>query len=444
MLKKLLKATAFSIAFFCLISEVNSQSVSIDGQLRPRFEYRNGYKTLSQDGVDAAFFVSQRTRLNLNYSGTKFKVGFSIQDVRVWGDVPQLNKSDFYGPAIHQAWGEIIFNKTFAVKVGRQEIVYDDQRIFGNVGWAQQARSHDAAILKVYPIEKAEINLGFAYNQNNEALFGNVYTLKNYKAFQYLWYHQSFEKFSVSFLALNNGMPYWDNKDTLNLKQRIVYSQTIGPRVTFKSGIISANAAFYYQTGQMSPASDTVNFATSLIDLSAFYAAADVAFQITDLFSAGIGFEYLSGNSQVNPKANESNAFTPFYGTNHKFNGWMDYFYVKNHVNSVGLLDIYLPIKFNKGKFGVVLVPHSFQAAADIHDPNSTDPKATISKDLGFEVDLAVSYAVAKNVVVKAGYSQMFATSSMEAIKNVNSGSGSANNWGWVMIVFNPNFYTSK
>ena len=35
-------------------------------------------------------------------------------------------------------------NEKFAFKVGRQEINYDDARIFGNVDWAMQARSHDA------------------------------------------------------------------------------------------------------------------------------------------------------------------------------------------------------------------------------------------------------------------------------------------------------------
>ena len=33
----------------------------------------------------------------------------------------------------------------------------------------------------------------------------------------------------------------------------------------------------------------------------------------------------------------ENNSFTPFYGTNHKFNGHMDYFYVGNHIGNVGL-----------------------------------------------------------------------------------------------------------
>lgn len=420
-----------------------AQSVIVSGQLRPRFEYRHGYKTLSHKDADAAMFTSQRTRINLKYTDKKFRAGFSVQNIMVWGDVLQLNQADVNGASIHEAWGEMILSDKFSVKVGRQEIVYDDHRIFGSVDWAQQGRSHDAAILKIFPKEKCEINVGFAYNQFKPGLFGTDYFLKNYKAFQYLWYHRKFEKVGISFLVLNNGIAYWDDTDTNALKQKIAYSQTIGPRLTFKDGKFSANAAFYYQMGKLKPGSDTLTSTNKLTDLAAMYFSANVNYQINKEFSAGLGFEYLSGNSQVDA-ADENKAFTPLYGTNHKFNGWMDYFYVGNHVNSVGLLDIYLPIKYKKGKFSAMLIPHSFQAAADVRDPNSDDPKATLSKSLGFELDFSVGYAFAKNMVVKTGYSQMFATESMDALKNVADGNKQTNNWGWVMLVFNPTFLQTK
>jgi hypothetical protein len=33
--------------------------------------------------------------------------------------------------------------EAFSMKLGRQEVIYDNSRIFGNVDWAQQGRSHD-------------------------------------------------------------------------------------------------------------------------------------------------------------------------------------------------------------------------------------------------------------------------------------------------------------
>ena len=161
-------------------------------------------------------------------------------------------------------------------------------------------------------------------------------------------------------------------------------------------------------------------------------------------FKGGVGIELLSGNDQVNANATTDKAFTPFYGTNHKFNGHMDYFYVGNHVNSVGLVDIYLPLKFKHKKFTGVIIPHYFQSAAPIHDWESMDPDATMSSYLGTEVDLVVSFAIVQGLSVLAGYSQMFATTSMEAIKDVKGGSTRTNNWGWVMVNFSPTLFKSK
>jgi hypothetical protein len=441
--KNLLMTVGILLVFIFLTVDSFAQSVTVSGQLRPRFEYRHGYKTLSLKDADAATFTSQRTRFNLKYADSKFKAGFSVQNIMVWGDVLQLNQSDVNGASIHEAWGEMIFSEKFSVKVGRQEIVYDDQRIFGSVGWAQQGRSHDAAILKIAPREKCDINVGFAFNQDKASLFGNDYTLNNYKSFQYLWWHRSFDKVSLSLLALNNGIAYSDNTDTNDVKQKIAYSQTIGPRITFKDGKFSANAAIYLQMGKLKPGSGTLNAGEKLTKLSAMYLSTNINYQANDNFSVGLGFEYLSGNSQVDA-GDKNKAFTPLYGTNHKFNGWMDYFYVGNHGNSVGLIDIYVPIKYKKGKFSAMLIPHSFRTAADLHDWKSTDTKATMSNNLGLELDFTVGYAFAKNMVVKAGYSQMFATESMDALKNVASGNKQTNNWGWVMLVFNPTFFQSK
>ena len=88
----------FAFSFF-----YSSAQVIVDAELRPRFEYRHGYKTLFPNNVDPAAYVSQRTRLNIDYKKDNLDFYLSLQDVRVWGDVPQLNVSDNNGIAIHQA-----------------------------------------------------------------------------------------------------------------------------------------------------------------------------------------------------------------------------------------------------------------------------------------------------------------------------------------------------
>lgn len=57
---------------------------SLQTEIRPRGEYRHGYKSLFSNDDNDAYFVSQRTRLGLNYKDEKFSIKITAQDVRVW------------------------------------------------------------------------------------------------------------------------------------------------------------------------------------------------------------------------------------------------------------------------------------------------------------------------------------------------------------------------
>lgn len=413
----------FSLLFFILFyTNIHSQ-LKIDAEVRPRFEYRHGFKTLFPDNEDPAAFVSQRTRLNAGYTMDKLNFYLSMQDVRVWGDVPQLNTADKNGFSVHQAWGEILFNPNISLKLGRQEIIYDDHRIFGNVGWAQQARSHDAALIK-YTKESFKFDLGFAFNQDDEAITGTTLTTPNtYKSIQYAWLHKDWENFSGSFLFLNNGLQYTDTTNPDNDETR--YSQTAGTHLKYKKEKIDLISNLYYQFG-----SDVNNN-----DLSAYLLGLEANYKISEQWKATLGGELQSGNDNGAPANGNNDAFTPFYGTNHKFNGLMDYFYVGNHIGNAGLIDVYAKtnVKFNP-KSSLNIAAHNFMTAADL--PGDT------SKQLGTEIDLVYSYDYQENINIKAGYSHLFASDGMEILKN--NFDGNTNNWGWIMVTIKPTLFTTN
>ena len=411
-----MKITKFlQVVLFFAITTTYAQT-KIDAEIRPRSEYRHGFKTLFPDNADAALFTSQRTRLNFTHSIEKLKFYVSVQDVRVWGDVSQLNSADNNGLSLHQAWGQFMLDTNWTLKLGRQEVVYDDQRIFGSVGWAQQARSHDLAVVK-YIDNQFRMDIGLAFNQSKENLIGtNLTTPKTYKAMQYVWLHKNWNNFSGSFLFLNNGMQTATN----GLK----YSQTIGTHLKTKKNKLGLVANLYYQFGN-----DAANR-----DLSAYLLALEANYKTSETTKLGLGVELLSGND-YKTAAGKNNAFTPFYGTNHKFNGFMDYFYVGNHANNVGLLDIYAKANFKlNAKSSLTAFVHSFSAAADIN--------ATVSKQLGTEIDLVYAYRLTKEIGIKAGYSQLFASKGMEVLKG--NADGNTNNWAWAMVTIKPTLFTSK
>ncbi|MDO6813274.1 alginate export family protein [Tenacibaculum soleae] len=399
----------------CLVATLTYSQLKIDAELRPRAEYRHGFKTLFPDNANAALFTSQRTRLNFAHSIEKLNFYISIQDVRVWGDVPQLNSSDNNGLSLHQAWAEILLDANYSLKLGRQEVIYDDSRIFGNVGWAQQARSHDLALFR-YKKGSFKADLGLAFNQSKENLTEtNLTTPNTYKAMQYIWLHKEWSNFSGSFLFLNNGLQSTDG---------LKYSQTIGTHLKTKQNNLQLAANLYYQFG----------YDVNNNDLSAYLLGLEANYKLNDKTTVGLGTELQSGND-YNTAVSKNNAFNPLYGTNHKFNGFMDYFYVGNHANSVGLLDIYAKANFKLNpKSSLTAFLHSFSAAADIN--------ANVSKQLGTEIDLVYAYNYTKNIGFKAGYSQMFASEGMEALKGISN--NNTNNWGWAMVTINPTLFTSK
>lgn len=393
--------------------------LSVEAELRPRFEYRHGFKTLFDKSDDEAAFVSQRTRLNANYKNENMEFRLSLQDVRVWGDVPQLNATDKNKLAVHEAWGKFNVTEEIALKLGRQEIVYDDSRFFGNVDWAQQARSHDAALAQ-FKKNNFRADVGFAYNQDGEKLTGNIYTVdRNYKSMQYAWLHHDWVDFSGSLLFVNNG---WQLVNANSGKSETQYTQTIGTHLNYKANALNLIGNAYYQMGKDIDAND----------VSAYLLGLEANYNVTTKFNLGIGAELQSGNDNKVIANDKNKAFNPLFGTNHKFNGLMDYFYVGNHLNSVGLLDLHAKANIKTSeKTNVGIALHNFSSAADLD-----------KKRFGNELDITFGYKIYDNVTLNAGYSHMFASDGMELIKNGKA--NETNNWAWLMFTFKPTLFSTK
>ncbi len=145
-------------SFLCILTLTLSTSAwsqfTLDGQFRPRTEYRHGFGSIIPDEADAGYAISTRIRLNTGYTFDSYAFFISLQDVMVWGENRQLLPDDENNSfAVFEAWANLKLGKGWSTKLGRQVISYDDQRIFGGLDWAQQGRNHDAGLLK-YKSEK--------------------------------------------------------------------------------------------------------------------------------------------------------------------------------------------------------------------------------------------------------------------------------------------------
>lgn len=427
-LKKILVMTLF----MGVLGDYAYAQFSLSGEVRPRMEYLHGYSTLTDKDSDPAGFASQRTRVNFNYSHDRVKMGISMQDVFIWGSQPQLFSTS-NNVSVHQAWGQYFLSPSLSLKLGRQELVYDDERIFGNSNWQQQGRSHDVALLRYDGMLR--IDIGAAFNQNEKHLSGTYYKLNNYKMMQFIWLNTDIvENLNLSLLFLNNGYQY-DYKVTENGvahdASKNIFNQTLGGRLVYAPADLSVHASGYYTMGK-----DTKDR-----ELSAYYVGLGLDYQMTDDWNAGLGWELLSGTDQKdmieNPDGYKNKSFNPFYGTSHKFNGFMDYFNANgNWANSVGLNDLFASVQYSRRNFEINLTGHAFLTAADVIKDGNVDEK--MESYLGTEIDLTMSYKLSKTSNVVLGYSQMIGSETLQAIKGGNK--DACNNWAYLMFTFKPVF----
>lgn len=118
----------------------------MQGVIRPRFEYRDGYKKLRTENTKPAYFMSQRTRLTFNYKNRTLSTRITLYDARVWGD--QVLKMDEPSMGLHEAWFELNLTESSKLKFGRQELNYDNSRLISRVNWNQIGAAHDAGLFK--------------------------------------------------------------------------------------------------------------------------------------------------------------------------------------------------------------------------------------------------------------------------------------------------------
>ncbi|MBA4316977.1 MAG: hypothetical protein C0412_01110 [Flavobacterium sp.] len=438
--------------------------LTVTGQLRPRTELRDGQGTLQKKGEESALFTSQRARLNVGFTGYRFKVFMALQDVRVWGqDASSINRTTTEannGVMLHEAWTELILNDTISkfqnisLKVGRQEIAYDDQKVLGGLDWLQQARRHDAVVFK-FANKGWIFDLGAAFNQNKELNAGTIYNGiptaygagtngigTMYKSFQYAYLGKKFFFGDLSFLFF---------KDDFNKYTNVTSGTPAVTTKVFGKGVWSRNTTGLYYNVNITR---KINLMGSYYhqfgedkdgrSLSSDLASITSTVQVGRKLFIGPGVDYLSGTdgTKAVTSTSESNLFDPLYGTPHKFWGGMDYFYAANGFGKQGLLNYFLKAKYNaKDNLTFIAELHGFEAANTL----SNGAGGTLNSYLGTELDLKMSYNFTKMINIEAGYSYMKATNSMTsaAVKNVTNANLSPQ-WAYVALNIKPNFLAKK
>ncbi|GAB2598958.1 alginate export family protein [Spirosoma areae] len=504
------RLSLLSLFLLGLLPQVNAQ-FSLIGQLRTRTELRNGLGNLAPKDAPAAFFTSQRTRLTFGYKWDRVQFQTAVQDVRVWGqDAATINNADGNRLMVHEAWAEITLANSadttikfraiqnLSLKIGRQELVYDDVRLLGNLDWLQQGRRFDAALLKGQHLGWA-FDLGVGFNQNNDAFgtVGDYYTAGNapasalssknvtlaipagflptlgkggapvlatplstngqnqqFKSFQMayltrkfnqtkfsaLFFKDDFQKYRVDSLgSATAGYVYGRRYDVSGTNSRLTYGAMLTGQLgnaSAKSGKVQWQAFAYGQSGKDRD---------GLTIKKAYHYGGNVLFQ-KGLFSAGPGYEVLSGNNATTIQPGETSRFDPLYGTPHRHWGYMDYFYVGTGSPAGGLQDAFLKFKYAGTRLTTTFDVHYFALANTTLNKLPDAPAgAHINAKLGMEYDFIATYALNKFTSLEFGYAIMNGTNSLEYAKQGTMNEKSRiGTWSYLMINIRPDFFSAK
>jgi hypothetical protein len=122
--------------------------LAIGGQYNARAELRDG-RDFTLAAGDQTIGVDHRARLTVRASA-KERVGvlLEFQDVRGWGtETNTITVMPF--SAVHQGYVDLKATSFLDVRVGRQELSYGEDRLIGNLDWAQAGRAFDGFFVRV-------------------------------------------------------------------------------------------------------------------------------------------------------------------------------------------------------------------------------------------------------------------------------------------------------
>jgi len=412
------------------VVEEKEHFFTLSGQLRPRFEYRNGAYQALQEGEEPAILVNNRLRLNMDYRFRQdLQLYVSLQQVSIWGQAPQVQVIDRTGGlSVFEAYAALPLGGDFDLKLGRQQIVLDEDRIFGSLDWHPAGRAHDAVNINWRPIENLYLRSFFAFNQNyldgkaaTDKINGNVNNPKGqyftpgqpYQHMEALHAHYAFTPDQkLSFLFANLGLRNDDRAD-YNM-------QTFGVHYRGRSQDLSYGAEAYLQTGKNNTGATK----------EAYLLAAMVGYKFLPSLSVTMGIDYLSGNNSPD-SSDKDKVFTPFSGTNHKFYGFMDYYYVNNtpQIPQVGLFNPYISATLKTSEKGnLYAAGHYFRSAGKI------DGK---TRNLGVEADLVYTHKLQPFASLQVGYSVHKVSGSYNTLRGF-SATRPWQDWFWCSININP------
>jgi hypothetical protein len=405
-------------------------TLKFGGESRYRFEYRDDFNLADQLYEDDAVNLL-RNRLNVDL---KIKAKDSERAYRFFAEGQSaqsfaqngLNKTNQFVNQIdlRQLFFEInkpIDGVPLAVKVGRQELSYGDERFVGPSNWTNTARVFDAVKLIYNPWEWLQLDTFFSQVVRNEThLADKTVHDDNFYGF-YAAYKKIKDHVLDTFIFIRN------NQDESLVSERAgkkgdLREYTLGNRFKGKKGAVDYGTEYALQFGRK---------AHDEIEAWAFHQEFGYTF-LDEWGTPRLCTEYNHASGDRNPTDGVVSTFDNLFPTNHNKYGALDFLSLKNmHDVMMGASVKPHPKVSLASEFHWFFLDAKESAWFNASGGAFRAANPNADTQLGVELDLTASYAINKYFTALVGYSHFFAGPFAQ-----DTGGNDAANFAYSQLVF--------
>lgn len=378
--------------------KVEGASLGIHADVRIRPEYSQNRTDFSDSNPDQDSFWGHRVRFGATVGYDQWvKAKVTLQEARTFG-ATQTGSSNF---GLYEAYGELQLNEWIQglwLRGGRMELSFGNERLVGRDDFSLSGRSFDGVLVRWGRQPYVDIKAFYSKlresteTENGDNDFFGVYI--STEAIPYtvldIYYMGQID-------SLTKDIQEGDGLVSRTVDRSI---HTTGGRIEFMYKGFRAEAEAVFQFGSRT---NPGNYEQALEHFATAYFA-DLSYQIPVATQPTFGAFFAWASGDANPTDGKSVDFQPLFPTRHSFLGTMDLFAWSNIMDVGGTFELTPPLGF-----GFYSGVHYFMLAQPqgrlFGTGTNLTPTQSVGRNVGIEVDVALSWAPNPNLQLQAGYS---------------------------------------
>jgi hypothetical protein len=486
MKKRNLITAALMVTGFLLATTIAQASdITFGGQILTRYELAEHTGTAAtvggafDDAGAADDFTQSRVRLHANVKANDSTSAFiQLNSNRTWGnDVVTGGRAGVQGDGngsftandqdasvgITQAYFTL---KNFAgqpvnLKVGKQQIIFDGHRLFGNTIWTMGQQNHDAVRLS-----HKHDNMSFDYawivaTEDGNADGANINDRNDVEV------HTAYFKYegilggtlSGTYAYMEDGCGIEPDATTACTNEKDDF-HTLGFRQAGQLFGIDYRGEYYYQWGDANASGSQATTARNNDSANRVVNTSAETTRTAYMFGVRVGktfnnvslkpgitfwYDYVSGSSDQDLTNGIYKSFNTLFDTGHKFYGLQDNFLGLGSGSStsgtagLGLQDIAIKTKlspmpgwFFKADYHWFMTAEGVNGSPDAGlGGNTAAGGGQVSSALGNEIDISLMNKYNANTNITLGFSNYTTTAAFRNLRNVV---GDGSNWAYVQF----------